>query len=138
MASKIFVDANVLLDFSLKRDNYAVSKQLIQLIIDGEVQAFITSSIVHITSYWLTKAYGTDKAKQLLLQLLTDIQVIDCTHAITINALNSKMADIEDALQYYTALHHKIDFFISEDKNLQKSAIPNLPVYNSRDFLKLL
>ncbi|MFD2872452.1 type II toxin-antitoxin system VapC family toxin [Mucilaginibacter ximonensis] len=138
MASKIFVDANLLLDFSLKRDNYAVSKQLIQLIIDGEVQAFITPSIVHITSYWLTKAYGTDKAKQLLLQLLTDIQVIDCTHAITINALNSKMTDIEDALQYYTALHHKIDFFISEDKGLQKSAIPNLPVYSSKDFLNLL
>jgi predicted nucleic acid-binding protein len=138
MASKIFVDANVLLDFSLKRDNYSVSKQLIQLIIDGELQAFITPSIVHITGYWLTKAYGADKAKQILLQLLTDIQVIDCNHAVAINALNSKMADIEDALQYYTALHHKIDFFITEDKNLQKSAIPNLPVYSSQDFLNLL
>lgn len=138
MASKIFVDANVLLDFSLKRDNYSVSKQLIQLIIDGELQAFITPSIVHITGYWLIKAYGADKAKQILLQLLTDIQVIDCNHAVAINALNSKMTDIEDALQYYTALHHKIDFFITEDKDLQKSAIPNLPVYSSQDFLNLL
>jgi len=138
MASKIFVDANVLLDFSLKRDNYSVSKQLIKLIIDGELQAFITPSIVHITGYWLTKAYGADKAKQILLQLLTDIQVIDCNHAVAINALNSKMTDIEDALQYYTALHHKIDFFITEDKDLQKSAIPNLPVYSSQDFLNLL
>jgi len=138
MASKIFVDANVLLDFSLKRDNYSVSKQLIKLIIDGELQAFITPSIVHITGYWLIKAYGADKAKQILLQLLTDIQVIDCNHAVAINALNSKMTDIEDALQYYTALHHKIDFFITEDKDLQKSAIPNLPVYSSQDFLNLL
>ena len=138
MASKIFVDANVLLDFSLKRDNYSVSKQLIKLIIDGELQAFITPSIVHITGYWLTKAYGADKAKQILLQLLTDIQVIDCNHAVAINALNSKMTDIEDALQYYTALHHKINFFITEDKDLQKSAIPNLPVYSSQDFLNLL
>jgi len=48
------------------------------------------------------------------------------------------MTDIEDALQYYTALHHKIDFFITEDKDLQKSAIPNLPVYSSQDFLNLL
>jgi predicted nucleic acid-binding protein len=138
MASKIFVDANVLLDFSLKRDNYSVSKQLIKLIIDGELQAFITPSIVHITGYWLTKAYGADKAKQILLQLLTDIQVIDCNHAVAINALNSKMTDIEDALQYYTALHHKINFFITEDKDLQKLAIPNLPVYSSQDFLNLL
>ncbi|HWZ34562.1 MAG TPA: PIN domain-containing protein [Mucilaginibacter sp.] len=138
MASKVFLDANVLLDFSLKRDNYTVSKQLIQLVIDGELQAFITPSIVHITSYWLTKAYGADKAREILLQLLTDIQVIDCNHTTTINALNSKMTDIEDALQYYTALHHKIDFFITEDKNLQKSAIPNLPVYSPKDFINLL
>lgn len=138
MASKVFLDANILLDFSLKRDNYVVSKQVIQLVINGEPQAFITPSIVHITSYWLTKAYGAEKAKQILLQLLTDIQVIDCDHAVTINALNSKMTDIEDALQYYTALHHKIDFFITEDKNLKKSAIPNLPVYNLKDFLDLL
>ena len=138
MASKVFLDANVLLDFSLKRDNYAVSKQLIQLIIDGELQAFITPSIVHITSYWLTKAYGAERTKKILLQLLTDIQVIDCNHIVTINALNSKMTDIEDALQYYTALHHKIDFFITEDKNLKKSAIPNLPAYSLKDFLNLL
>jgi predicted nucleic acid-binding protein len=138
MASKVFLDANVLLDFSLKRDNYAVSKQLIQLIIDGELQAFITPSIVHITSYWLTKAYGAGRTKKILLQLLTDIQVIDCNHTVTINALNSKMTDIEDALQYYTALHHKIDFFITEDKNLKKSAIPNLPAYSLKEFLNLL
>lgn len=138
MASKIFLDANALLDFSLKRNNYAVSKQLIQLVIDGELKAFITPSIVHITSYWLTKAYGANKAKQILLLLLTDIQVIDCNHTVTINALNSKMTDIEDALQYYTALHHKIEFFITEDKDLKKSAIPNLPVYSLKDFLNLL
>lgn len=137
MASKVFLDANVLLDFTLKRDNYDTAKQIIQLVVNGELQGFITPSIVHITSYWLTKAYGTEKAKQILLQLLTDIQVIDCNHAVAINALNSKMGDIEDALQYYTALHHKIDFFISEDKNLRKSAIPNLPVYSAKDFLSL-
>jgi len=138
MASKVFLDANVLLDFSLKRDNYLDSKQLIQLIVDGELQAFITPSIVHITSYWLTKSYGADKAKEILLQLLTDIQVIDCNHAVTINALNSKMNDIEDALQYYTALHHKLDFFISADKDLKKAAIPNLPVYSPKAFLELI
>lgn len=136
MGSKIFLDANILLDFSLKRENYEVSKELIQRIINGEFQAFITSSIVHITGYWLTKAYGSTKAKEILLELLTDIQIIDCNHTITINALNSAMGDIEDSLQYYTALHHKLNFFITRDKNLQQSAIPFLPIYSPRDFLK--
>ncbi|MGV3599860.1 MAG: hypothetical protein ACO1N1_01590 [Dyadobacter fermentans] len=46
------------------------------------------------------------------------------------------MNDIEDALQYYTALHHKIDFFISRDRDFQESALTLLPVSSPSDFLK--
>ncbi|MFD2148384.1 type II toxin-antitoxin system VapC family toxin [Mucilaginibacter antarcticus] len=135
MAFKVFLDANVLLDFTLQREKYEVSKSLMQGIINGDFQAFITPSIVHITGYWLTKAYGATKAKEILLNLLTDIKIIDCSHKITVTALSSAMVDIEDALQYYTALDHKLDFFISRDKQLQKVAIPNLPVYLPENFL---
>ena len=40
MASKVFLDANILLDFTLKRDNYDVSKGIIELAVNGQVQAF--------------------------------------------------------------------------------------------------
>ena len=43
------------------------------------------------------------------MTLLTDIYVIDISNEITLNALHSKVKDMEDALQYYTALHHKVD-----------------------------
>src|ERR1700743_483634 len=107
MAYKIFLDANILLDFTLKRDGYDQSKQLIELAVDGDVRAFVTPSILHIVGYWLAKAYGSTKTKELLLTLLADITVIDLVHEIAVNALHSKISDIEDALQYYTAMHHK-------------------------------
>ncbi len=135
MASKIFIDANILLDFTLKRDAYAEAKQVIELIVAGEVQAFITPSIVYIVGYWLAKAYGNKKAKELLLALLADIHVIDITHEITVSALLSKISDIEDALQYSTAVYHKLDYFISRDKQLQKMSITALPVYTPQEFL---
>ncbi|MCF0059429.1 PIN domain-containing protein [Dyadobacter sp. CY356] len=138
MASKIFLDANILLDFLLKREDYNDAKKLIQLIIEKKIRGFVTPAIVHIVAYWVTKAYGITKTKQLLLILLADVTVIDCTHEITLTALNSRIDDIEDALQYYTAIHHKIDFFISRDKILQKSAIASLPVYNLKEFLNIL
>jgi predicted nucleic acid-binding protein len=136
MAFKLFLDANVLLDFTLKRDDYETSRALMELSISGRVQAFVTPSIVHIVGYWLTKAYGNVKAKELLLTLLADIQVIDIGHETTLIALHSKMNDIEDALQYYTALHHKLDYFISRDKGLKKAAIAVLPVYSPEEFMK--
>src|SRR5205809_705586 len=98
MASKIFLDANILLDFLLKRDNYEDAKKLIQLIIEKKLRGFVTPAIVHIVAYWVTKAYGIIKTKQLLLTLLADITVIDCTHEITLTALHSRIDDIEDAL----------------------------------------
>lgn len=107
-----------------------------ELAVNAHVQAFITPSIVHIVGYWLTKAYGNAKAKELLLTLLADVSVIDIDHEITLAALHSKIKDIEDALQYYTAIHHKIDYFISRDKDLQKASIPTLPVYTPDEFLQ--
>ncbi|MBS1590569.1 MAG: type II toxin-antitoxin system VapC family toxin [Bacteroidetes bacterium] len=138
MASKIFLDANILLDFTLKRDKYEQSKQIIEKIVTGNIQAYITTSVLHIVAYWLTKAYNNSKAKEILLTLLTDVTVIDLPHKIVFNALHSKITDIEDALQYYTALHHKIDYFISQDKLLKKQAIAVLPVLTPTEFLQLL
>lgn len=135
MASKVFLDANILLDFTLKRDEFEQSRKIIKLAVNGTIQAFITPSIVHIVGYWLTKAYGNTKAKELLLTLMVDVTVIDLPHEIVLNALHSKITDIEDALQYYTAVYHKLEYFISRDKQLQKQSIPVLPVYTPRELL---
>ncbi|MGN6637882.1 MAG: type II toxin-antitoxin system VapC family toxin [Mucilaginibacter sp.] len=136
MASKVFLDANILLDLTLKREFYDDAKTIFGIIITGNIQAFTTPSVIHITGYWLAKAYGNIKAKELLLTLLNDVTVIDIDHEITLTALNSKLNNIEDALQYYAAIHHKIDYFISRDKQLQKDSIPTLPVYTPKEFIK--
>ena len=138
MASRVFLDANIILDFTLKRESYQVAREIMNLVVNGQVQAFVTPSIIHIIGYWLTKEYGNAKAKELLLTILSDVTIIDINHDITITALHSKIKDIEDALQYYTAIHHNMDFFISRDKELQKEAIPALPVYSPLEFLKEL
>ena len=137
MATKVFLDANVLLDFTLKRSDYAVSQKIIELVVEGRIHAYITPSIVHILGYWLSKAYGTVKAKEILLTLLIDIQVIDISHEITVNALHSNIKGNEDALQYYTASHHKLDYFITQDKALKKEATPNLPICTCEEFLRV-
>ena len=135
MASKIFLDANVLLDLTLKREFYQEAKQLMEIVIDNRAKAVVTPSIIHTVGYWLTKHYGEKQAKQLLLTLLNDISVIDISHEIVLTALHSKIDDIEDALQYYSAIHHKIDYFISRDKQLKKDSSPVLPVYTPTEFI---
>lgn len=135
MAFKVSVDANLLLDFTLKRDNYIPARDVMQHGIDGFIQLYTTPAVLHITVHWIAKTYGTAKAKELLLGLLNDVQIIDCDHATAMIAINSSMDDIEDALQYYTALKFGMEYFISADKKLKKAAIPQLPVYTADELL---
>ncbi len=137
MAVSIFLDANIILDFLLKRKDYEDARKIMVLVLERKIKAFISPSILHIVSYWLTKAYGSAKSKDLLLLMLADVRIVDANQDVVNLALTSQIDDIEDALQYYTAVHHKIDFFLSRDKKLKKDALTLLPVYDIPDFLNL-
>jgi len=128
MAFRVFIDTDILLDFTLKREAYGIARQLMEWVTKGKVQAFITSNTITITSYWLTKVYGATKAREILEALLAEIQVIDAGHEITVNALHSRIQNMEQALQYHAALHHKLDYFITRDKDLEQAASAVLPV----------
>ena len=86
----------------------------------------------------MTKAYTIEMSKEILLTLLNDVKVIDINHEQVVMALHSKIDDAEYAIQYYTALHHKVDFFISGDKKMKRLTMPHLPVYNVESLLKML
>ena len=120
MATKIFLDANVVLDYVLKRNHYLTIRELFVLAQESKIRFYISSSIVHILGYILTKHLGYAVAKTTILKLLDSIQVIDGNHATTILALLSENPDIEDALQFEIAHKNKMDFFITLDKKFQK------------------
>ncbi|HVU57356.1 MAG TPA: PIN domain-containing protein [Puia sp.] len=134
MAFRIFLDTDVLLDFAIKKDRAA--RQLLEWAVKGRVQAFITNYTVQVAGYWLTKAYGTVKAKELLAALLADVQVIDIGHAITVDALHSRIDDMDLALQYYTALHHKLDYFVTRAGGLDEASSPVLPACSPEAFIQ--
>ncbi len=136
MASKVFIDANIILDLTLKRAYYPDAVKLFELALSGNIILHISASVTHTVGYWLTKIYGIAKTKEIMLTLLADIKVIDIPHDNVVAALHSKMKDIEDALQYYTALHHKLDYFITRDKGLVKESTAILPIVTVEEFLR--
>lgn len=44
---------------------------------------------------------------------------------------------LEDALLYYTALYHNLDFVISRDRHFQQNSLPALPVLSPQEFIAL-
>ncbi len=138
MIPRVFLDANVILDFTLKRETYEDCFQLIKKTELGEILSYISPSIIQMSGYWLAKAYGWEQAKKILVALTNIITVVDCDHEIVVNGLKSSFKDVEDAIQYFTALNHKMDFFISLDKEFKKYAYENLEVQSPEEFLELL
>ncbi len=138
MISKIFLDANIVLDFTLQRRSYDACRRIMEKAILREIFAYISPSILHISGYWLAKSYGQSEAKRILVALTETITVIDCPHDVAVAALNGPMNDIEDAIQYHTALFHRMDTLISLDKKFQKYSSGNLPIHGPTDFLASL
>jgi predicted nucleic acid-binding protein len=136
MAFRVFLDAGILLDFALKRPEYESARTLIEWVVQGRVEAYVTPAVIQDTARWLKKVYGAERAKELLLALLAEVIVIDGGHTVAVSALNSDMGDLDEALSYYAALHHKLDYFITRNEDLPKAAIPVLPVCTPEQFLK--
>ncbi|MBA3828102.1 MAG: type II toxin-antitoxin system VapC family toxin [Taibaiella sp.] len=133
---KLFLDANVLLDFLLQREGYNNAKSLVENILGGAYAAYTTSSVIHIVAYWLEKYYSRDETKRLLLSLLQFITIIDTTHTQIVKAVQSDMEDVEDAILYYTAIANGMDYFITNDKELIRHTSSLLPIYLPSKFLK--
>lgn len=136
MQKKIFLDANILLDLLLKREGHEISRQLFEAIIAGQIKGYTSVSVLHILAYWLQKAYGTATAKKLLISLAEEITFIDCNHTSATQALSASFSDIEDAIQYHTAIQHKLNFFITRDKGLIRQSGKALPVLSPKVFLE--
>ena len=138
MAFKIFLDANFLLDLTLKRNAFSHVSKIMQSGINGEIELYTTPAVLHIVSYFLSKAHNAAISKKIIGVLLNDITIIDCSHATAVLAVNSNFEDIEDALQYYAALTHNLDYFITSDINLKKLSLPQLPVYSAKELQAML
>lgn len=136
MAFRILLDTEILLDFTLKRDGYAISRKLMEWAVKGRVQVFVTAAMLQELGIWLKRAYGAVRAKELLLALLSEVQVIETEHTVVVSALHSTMGSIETALPYHAALHHKLDYYISRDKEMKAEATAVLPVCTPEEFVE--
>jgi predicted nucleic acid-binding protein len=99
MASRLFLDANVILEYFLACENKEYVRNIFLQAESGIIKAFTSTSIVQTCGYILLKVHGKVTTRNILLGMLKDLTIIDCRHDTVIVALNSNIADLEDAIQ---------------------------------------
>lgn len=133
--TKLFLDTNIVIDLLDKREPFChAATKLFTLAYHKKVALYI-SPITYATANYLLRKHGKEEVKALLTNLrrlshvtTTDEQTVD-------NALTSSFNDYEDALQYYSALHKKVDAIIT--RNIKDFSAATIPVMTAEDFLGL-
>lgn len=136
MATKIFLDTNIILDLldnQRKYHNDAV--ELFRLIEDGEILAFVSESVVTTTDYILQKVLSKTSRVELFSEISKKIQILPCNNSILSNALDLDFEDLEDVILFQIALENKVDFFITNDKKILSSSLKGMSIVQAANFL---
>ena len=139
MDIKIFLDTNIILDLlDEKRPFHKEAVDLFARVENGDIDAFISESVLSTTDYILCKLIPKQKRIAVINDLLNYTSVLPLTKAVCQKALKSPVDDFEDALLYQMAIENNLDYFVSNDSSFLKKSLPALPVISTKNLLKEL
>ena len=132
---RIFIDTNVLIDvLAQRRPFYADSAAVWTLSETGQVEGLV--SVVSFTNiFYVVRKLADVKTARRTLVLLRDLfTVVACDSHILNRAIDSRLKDFEDAVQYFSALQAGAECLISRnpDDFPRKS---DCPVLTPAEFL---
>lgn len=139
MGYRVFVDANVYLDFLLRRGSHWKDAEMIFELAEKNSIDIITSSSILLNLIYImgTKKIAYADIISHASTILQYSKLADPDNSTFREALFSGFSDLEDAVQYHTALHVKgMDYFITSNAKDFKKATSQLSVLTPKQFMK--
>ena len=134
MANKLFLDTNIILDYTLERKGEIVEIQnLFELAEEEKIELYVSESALATTLYFLQE--NKLKALSIIRELCAVINVIPFKKDILFFPLE-QFRDTEDGLLYFIAASGKMNYFITRNTKDFVFALPSLPVITPAKFLK--
>jgi predicted nucleic acid-binding protein len=134
MSMNVFVDTNVLIDVLAKREPfYADSAGIWTLAEQGRVNGFISVISFNNIYYVVRKLRSRQAANRMMVLLRGTFTPVPFDKQILDQALDAGFGDLEDAIQYFSAVRAGAECIISRDA----SAFPRseLPVLTPAELL---
>ncbi|MFD2203051.1 type II toxin-antitoxin system VapC family toxin [Shivajiella indica] len=136
MAFKVFFDANIILDFFLKRKGNEDSiTNIFRLVDEEKIEPYLSISILQICAYYLERAHGATLAKQILERILNDFKIITGDKLTVLHAIKSDLTEIEDAIHYFMALENKMEAIVTSELKFIKYSSPTMPILTAQDLV---
>ncbi|MBN2261322.1 MAG: PIN domain-containing protein [Prolixibacteraceae bacterium] len=128
MKEKLFLDTNVVIDLLGERDPFYVSAAKIATLADkGKIQIFVSALTYSTVYYLLSRFENKEIVKEKIRKFKVIAETSDLTDMIIDKGLASKFSDIEDSLQYHSAVKKECNIIITRNsKDFKESEIPVL------------
>ena len=135
----VFIDANVFLDALLHRNEYEASEAILDAANERLIFIYTSAACLQNVMYFLSKAgISNGSIINIIDVLLKYISLAQTNEKNFLSGLYAGFTDLEDAIQYHTALAVKdIDYFITSNIKDYKKALTQLPVITPKQFLAL-
>lgn len=135
--TKIFLDTNVVLDFILKREGFAKDAAMIfDLGERKKIKLTLSSLSVNNIDYIVSKIDSKKKSRQIIIKLLSLVEVLSVDKTTIKKAAVSEFKDFEDAIQNFCAEDEGLNHIIT--RNLKDYKKSNLSVLTPKEFLTSL
>lgn len=114
---RIFLDANIIISVLNKEyPLFTYSSRILSLADKKGFNVFTSPVCLAIAFYFAEKKFKSKLAKEKIRLLADHISIADVNEAVVSSALsNNKIKDVEDGLEYYSALASKCDCIVTED-----------------------
>jgi predicted nucleic acid-binding protein len=123
------VDTNIFLEVLLSRAKKEACKNFLKLLRDGEKSGIVTDFTIHSIIVIMSNFNKLNELKTFLLSLtaykglhIYSTTIIDEVKAVEI--ATTQNLDMDDAIQYSTALSANADAILSFDKHFNSLSIP--------------
>lgn len=132
---KVYLDANILVAvFNQEYPLFSSAARVVSLS-SKSFELYTSAVCLAIAFYFASKKYGSKKAKSKIALLIEHIHIASCGEAeAKAAAINKKVLDVEDGLQYYSAVHAGCTCIVTEDRN--DFYFSEIEVLSSVDFLR--
>jgi predicted nucleic acid-binding protein len=133
----LFIDTNVLIDLIDKREPFYKDIAIIFSLAENKKFKLATSSLSFVNTFYVV---SKSVSGLLVLDALKRIRIVcaisNIDEIVVDQSLISNFNDFEDAVQYFSALHHKCDIIITRNKKDFKNS--EIPVMTPIEFLATL
>lgn len=134
MYKKIFLDANIILDFfDINRVSHKESSKIYESFLHDSIELFTSCDII-TTLYYVNRKNDKEETLSKIEKINKTLKIIDFSNkevADTCQLMkeNKSFKDLEDTIQYILAKKEGCDLILSNDKNFHSLDIPLMTTY---------